>query len=78
MKYLKNNSFLKEKYAFKVCRIEPENNIHLILEAFSEYANLNLIIIGNWKNSEYGIDLKEKYSKFKNIYLLDPIYNQKY
>ena len=68
--------FLKERYAFKVCRIEPENNIHLILEAFSEYRNLNLIIIGNWTNSEYGKNLKDTYSKFENIYLLDPIYEQ--
>ncbi len=69
--------FLNDKYAFKVCRIEPENNIHLILDAFSEYSDLNLVIIGNWDNSEYGINLKEKYSKFKNIFLLDPIYEQK-
>lgn len=68
--------FLKEKYAFKVCRIEPENNIHLILEAFSEYKDLNLIIIGNWTNSEYGKNLKDTYSKFENIYLFDPIYDQ--
>ena len=68
--------FLKERYAFKVCRIEPENNIHLILEAFSEYKNLNLIIIGNWTNSEYGKNLKDTYSKFENIYLIDPIYDQ--
>lgn len=69
--------FLKEKYAFKVCRIEPENNVHIILEAFSEYNNLNLVIIGNWLNSEYGKNLKNIYSKFKNIHLLDPIYDQK-
>mgnify|MGYP001496524830 CR=1 FL=1 len=25
----------EHKYSFKVCRIEPENNIHVILEAFS-------------------------------------------
>lgn len=68
--------FLKERYAFKVCRIEPENNIHLILEAFSEYKNLNLVIIGNWTNSEYGKNLKDTYNKFGNIYLLDPIYEQ--
>lgn len=65
---------LPEKFAFKVCRIEPENNIHLILEAFSE-SEINLIIVGNWSNSEYGKNLKSKYNH-KNIYLLDPIYNQ--
>jgi len=68
--------FLKDNYAFKVCRIEPENNIHMILEAFSEYEELNIVIIGNWSNSEYGKELKSKYSEVKNIYLLDPIYDQ--
>jgi glycosyltransferase involved in cell wall biosynthesis len=73
IKYL----FLEGKYAFKVCRIEPENNIHIILEAFSEYKKLNIVMIGNWENSEYGKELKEKYSSFENIFLLDPIYDQK-
>ena len=68
--------FLQEKYAFKVCRIEPENNIHMILEAMAKYGKLNFVIIGNWLNSEYGKELKSKYSKFDNIYILDPIYDQ--
>ena len=68
--------FLNDKYAFKVCRIEPENNVHLILDAFSEYMELNFVMIGNWVNSEYGKELKEKYNSFKNIFLLDPIYDQ--
>jgi len=69
--------FLNQKYAFKVCRIEPENNIHIILEAFKENKYLNIVIIGNWLSSEYGINLKSRYSKMKNINLIDPIYNQK-
>lgn len=69
-------SFLKDQYAFKVCRIEPENNIHIILEAFREIKTLNLVIVGNWNNSDYGTDLKSKYSGV-NIHLLDPIYDQK-
>lgn len=68
--------FLNEKYAFKVCRIEPENNIHIILEVFEKYTELNLVIIGNWSHNKYGIKLKEKYDNIKNIYLLDSIYNQ--
>ena len=70
-------TFLKEKYAFKVCRIEPENNIHVILEAFKEFKDINLVIVGNWENSKYGINLKKKYKKEKNIFLLDPIYDEK-
>lgn len=69
--------FLKYNYAFKVCRIEPENNIHIILEAFSAYRLLNLVIIGNWENSNYGKELKLKYGKMDNIFLFNPIYEQK-
>jgi glycosyltransferase involved in cell wall biosynthesis len=69
--------FLKRNYAVKVCRIEPENNVQLVLEAFKNYAKMNLVIVGNWNNSKYGIALKESYKDIKNILLLDPIYNQR-
>ena len=72
----KKYSFLDEKYAFKVCRIEPENNVHLILEAFEEFKKLNIVMIGNWENSDYGKNLKSKYIDSKNIFLMDPIYDQ--
>lgn len=62
-------------YAFKVCRIEPENNIHLILDAFAG-SPLPIIIIGNWNKSLYGIKLKEKYASNSSIIILDPIYEQ--
>lgn len=66
---------IKGQYAFKVCRIEPENNIDLILEAFKN-SKLKLILIGNWKFSPYGINLREKYRSYPNLMLLDPIYEQ--
>lgn len=69
-------TFLDNKYAFKVCRIEPENNIHMILKALSKNENLTFVIIGNWEASSYGKNLKYKYSKYKNIKILDPIYDQ--
>ncbi|HCT6445920.1 TPA: DUF1972 domain-containing protein, partial [Enterobacter hormaechei] len=62
------------EYYLSLCRIEPENNVHVILEAFSK-SQQNLKFIGNWNISEYGIQLKEKYSKCHNIELLDPIYD---
>lgn len=68
--------FLNKEYAFKVCRIEPENNVHLILEAFAALDSLSLVVIGNWNNSIYGKRLLNKYRDFKKIFLLDPIYNQ--
>lgn len=64
----------KGKYAITVCRIEPENNCHIILDAFSK-TNKKLLYIGNWERSEYGRQLKEQYSKFGNICIHNPEYN---
>ena len=72
--------FCKEPYACTVCRIEPENNVHIILEAFSKLQNDSdafvnqLVMVGNWQMSEYGKTIKEQYSQFSNIHLLEPIY----
>lgn len=66
--------FCKKNYAVTVCRIEPENNVHLILEAFARMSEENLVFVGNWERSEYGQFLKEKYSAFSNLHLLDPVY----
>lgn len=60
-------------YAITVCRIEPENNCHVTLEAFSKTGR-NLIFIGNWDRSEYGRELKAKYANCPNIKIQDPIY----
>lgn len=67
-------SLQSDDYAITVCRIEPENNCHKTLEAFSR-TNKTLMFIGNWNRSEYGQNLKEKYSKFPNIIIQDPIYD---
>lgn len=61
-------------YAITVCRIEPENNSPMVLDAFSR-SDRTLVYIGNWNNSEYGIRLKEKYSRFPNILMLDAVYD---
>lgn len=61
-------------YSFAVCRIEPENKCHLTLEAFSKTSE-KIVFVGNWERSKYGHDLKEKYSGYKNIKILDPIYD---
>lgn len=73
---IKKYPFLKRKYAFKVCRIEPENNVEMILNAFSKSSSLPLVIVGNWSHSEFAIRLKQKYQWQKNIVILDPIYDQ--
>jgi glycosyltransferase involved in cell wall biosynthesis len=69
-------SFIKKPYAITVCRIEPENNIDVILKAFSDQAiSIPILLIGNWQKSEYGRKLFSEYSKKHNILLLDPVYD---
>ena len=68
--------FVNKAYAFTVCRIEPENNIHTILEAFS-HTSFPLVIVGNWENSKYGSELKSKFLPLETVHLCDPIYDQK-
>lgn len=60
-------------YAFSVCRIEPENNIRMILNAFKKI-DMRIIFIGNWDSSAYGRSIFEEYRHIKNVVLLDPIY----
>ncbi|MCU6670151.1 DUF1972 domain-containing protein [Enterobacteriaceae bacterium H4N4] len=61
-------------YFLSLCRIEPENNVDMILESFVA-SNEKLKFMGNWNNSEYGQALKRKYSAYSNIEILDPDYN---
>lgn len=70
------NINLPEQYSLALCRVEPENNIHLILDAFTTTTE-NLVFIGNWGSSDYGIQLKRKYEDHPNIHILDPIYDTK-
>ncbi len=69
--------FLNFPYAFSVCRIEPENNIDLVLKTFKSNDSYPLVIVGNWSNSNYGLKLKQQYINQHNMYLLDSIYDQK-
>lgn len=68
--------FLTMPYAITVCRIEPENNIHMILEAFSGDVDMGLVVVGNWNQSSYGIKLRERYQDQTGIWLLPPVYEQ--
>ena len=64
----------RKEYAIAVCRIEPENNCHIILDAFA-HTRQQLVFIGNWNRSPYGTQLKEKYGSFANIRIMDSIYD---
>ncbi len=71
---MKKYAVEKESYAFTVCRIEPENNSHVILEAFAN-SGKQLVFVGNWNHSEYAKDLRVKYANYKNINMAAPEYD---
>lgn len=64
---------LPPDYALALCRIEPENNVELILRAFKAL-EVPLVFLGNWSNSAHGEALRQRYGAIPNLYLLDPVY----
>lgn len=64
----------RNEYAVSVCRIEPENNCHITLEAFSK-TDKKLVFVGNWEHGHYGKELKSRYSICPNIQLIDSVYD---
>lgn len=75
-RFLEKYSFLPGKYAVSVSRAQVDNNLHLVLEAFSSFNSLPLVLISNWEISSYGRDLKKKYQNAEHVFLLDAIYDK--
>jgi len=60
-------------YSLTICRIEPENNCHMTLEAFAK-SNNRLVFIGNWNRNNYGRSLKDQYNHYSNITFIESLY----
>lgn len=73
LQILRKYNLTPHTYSFALCRIEPENNCHIILEAAAKSGG-KLLFVGNWNRSEYGRELKAQYANFDNIILHDPVY----
>ena len=71
---LKQYGLSTKSYALAVCRIEPENNCHIALDAFAQSRH-ELVFVGNWENSAYGRGMKERYAAHANIHMFESIYD---
>ena len=60
-----------------ICRIEPENNCHLLIEAFALARHGRYVFIGNWNASAYGRSLRERYAGVPGLEMRDPVYDKK-
>ncbi|MCM1368960.1 MAG: DUF1972 domain-containing protein [Candidatus Amulumruptor caecigallinarius] len=61
-------------YDLSICRIEPENNCHITLQAYDE-TERNIVFVGNWNHSEYSRKLYKQYSHKDNIRLIRSTYD---
>jgi glycosyltransferase involved in cell wall biosynthesis len=61
--------------ALTVCRIEPENNLDMLIEGALASPLQRYTIVGNWGNSAYGTALREAHAGNARLELLDPIYD---
>lgn len=59
-----------------ICRIEPENNCDLLLEAFARAERGTYVFVGNWNASEYGRQLRHRYRDVLGLEIRDPIYDK--
>lgn len=75
---IKYNNIQKERYWLLVARLEPENNIQLIIEAYTK-SNVEkpLIVIGNFSSHHYEAIIRNMIKGFENkVIFLGGIYNQ--
>ena len=70
------NYGINSKFCLTVARIEPENNIEIFVNAAAISSNIQFVIIGNYKNSEYGKKLYKSCEGIKNIKMLGGIYDR--
>lgn len=61
--------------ALTICRIEPENNVDMLIEGALLSTLVHYTVVGNWAQSEYGRMLWKRYTKEPRLSLLDPIYD---
>lgn len=58
-----------------ICRIEPENNIDMLIDGFIMSGLSRYTIIGNWGVSDYSAGLRNKYKSCDRLNLVDPVYD---
>jgi glycosyltransferase involved in cell wall biosynthesis len=66
----------KKDYWLSIARAEPENNLELIAETFSNLPSEKWRLISNFSASAFGRKLQKKYQQFSNIQLVHSTYNK--
>ena len=68
-----------ESYNMLIARMEPENNIEVILDGVSSSnSDMPFLVIGKYDTNDFGAYLREKYKNDDRIRFLGGIYNQEH
>ena len=65
---------LPDNFDFAMARAQIDNNMEIILQAYVN-SGLELVFVSNWKSSQFGMKMYEKYSHKPNLNLIGPIYD---
>lgn len=71
-----HNALSKGRQYLTICRIEPENQCHLLLESFARASSGAYVFIGNWDASDYGRQLRSQYRDAPGLEMRDPVYDK--
>ena len=69
--------FLNEEYYVSVSRAQVDNNLHIVMDAFSKMPDKKLVLVSNFEVSDYGQELYEKYQECDNLVLIPGVYDKK-
>lgn len=58
-----------------ICRIEPENNLEMLIQGALMSKLRHYIVVGNWNHSSYSQNLRRRYENDERLLLLDQIYD---
>lgn len=65
----------REEYNMLIARLEPENNVDVILEGVASASDKKTFLVVGKHNTKYGEYLKDKYRKDENVQFVGGIYD---
>ena len=73
---IKEKGIMPGEYYCLIARMEPENNVEIILDGYAASTSRRpFYVVGNYKSTKFGQYLKDKFNSNNNIFFLGAIYD---
>ena len=72
---LKKYAVSLNDYDLLIARFEPENNIEIVLRAYSVLPGKKLLLVGNYDATSFGRRLYKEYSGYDHIHFVGPVFD---